>query len=174
MRGSRILFLYALAATAASPAMAEVVETRPNGFTVQYDATVAEAPGVLFDRFGHPELWWSAEHTWFGSAANLSMDMRAGGCWCEKTPDGTDEVEHMRVFFVAKDKVIRLKGLLGPLANNAGNGVMSISFVEKDGQTQVRLIYDVEGHLTPAAEQLAPLVDGVLGAQFSRFLNRNQ
>src|ERR1700760_2531141 len=41
----------------------------------------------------HPEKWWNGEHSYSGSASNMTLDPVAGGCWCEKLPAG-GSVQH--------------------------------------------------------------------------------
>lgn len=169
----RRFLILSLAVTAAGfatgPVHAKVVETRSTGFTVEHQAVVPVQPAVLFKRFGQPNLWWNADHTWWGKSQNLSMKLKAGGCFCERTPDGSGEAEHMRVIFVEKNKTVRLSGALGPLSMQAASGAMTVTFVSEGDRTKVTMRYDTEGHFVPPPEQLAPLVDMVLGQQFTSF-----
>ncbi len=58
----------------------------------------------------------------FGSAANLSLEARAGGCWCERLADG-GSVEHLRVLLVSPGRMLRMRGALGPFQGLAVDGV---------------------------------------------------
>src|SRR5579862_517713 len=95
-----------------TPASADVVDSAANGFTVKIVLDLAASPGDVYrtivDRVG---TWWAADHTWSGDNANLSIDARPGGCWCEKLPGGG--VQHMTVVFVDPGKLLRLRGALG-------------------------------------------------------------
>jgi hypothetical protein len=56
--------------------------------------------------------WWNAEHSYSGDAANLSLDVAPGGCFCERWKDGS--AEHGRVIMAFKDKTLRLPGTAWP------------------------------------------------------------
>ncbi|HEY3158548.1 MAG TPA: hypothetical protein VGJ78_06270 [Vicinamibacterales bacterium] len=77
----------ALLILTAAPAEATVVDAAAGGFTVrqtvEVSASAAAAYRTLVDRVGE---WWQSDHTFSGSAANLSIDARPGGCFCEKLP----------------------------------------------------------------------------------------
>src|SRR4051812_50176148 len=70
------------------PARAEVVESSPNGFALQRTVHIAAAPDRVYAALIQPAKWWNSEHTFSGSAANLSLDARAGGCFCETWSGG--------------------------------------------------------------------------------------
>ena len=57
--------------------------------------------------------WWDSNHTYSGSSANLSLDPRPGGCFCEQIEGGG--VQHMEVSQVWPGKTLVLLGGLGPL-----------------------------------------------------------
>ena len=104
-----------IALALASPREAEVVSASSNGFEVRETVNVAT---LLRRRLSLHSAsvgsWWDPEHTYSGSAANLSLDAEPGGCFCERLPNGGG-VEHMRVTYVAPGKRIVLTGSLGPL-----------------------------------------------------------
>jgi hypothetical protein len=53
-------------------------------------------------------------HTFSRNAANLSLELHAGGCFCERLKnDGS--VQHMQVVYVAPGEALRLRGALDPL-----------------------------------------------------------
>ena len=79
----------------ALPARADVVDAAPNGFSIRVTTDVNAVPAVVFRAIGQVASWWDSDHTWSGSAANLSIDLRAGGCFCETLPGGA--VQHMTV-----------------------------------------------------------------------------
>jgi hypothetical protein len=137
-------------------ARAEVKETRENGFVIESIAT-AEAP---------PSSWDPA-HTWSGSARNLKLEPRAGGCFCEKLPDG-GSVQHGRVIFAQPGKQLRLEGALGPLQEMAVSGVLTFKLEPAGPGTRIKMTYRVAGTLTMESAKLAPLVDQVMGVQLGR------
>jgi hypothetical protein len=108
-----------------------------------------------------------SKHTWSGAAGNLKLDPKAGGCFCEKLPDG-GSVQHARVIFAQPGKLLRLEGGLGPMQDMAVTGILSFK-LEPDGKgTRIRMTYRVAGMLTLPSAQLAPGVDQVMGTQLDR------
>lgn len=147
----------------AAPAAAEVVAVSDTGFTVTHKLIVAAPPVQVWQALVRPGLWWDSAHTYSGDARNLTLDPRAGGCWCEKTANGG--VEHLRVVYVAAPATLRLTGGLGPLQAMPVTGVMTFELKPLGAGTEATLTYAVAGSgLAPVA---AP-VDGVLGLQWAR------
>lgn len=159
--------LIASALLAASPAAAEVTASTETSFTVTEKVTVAAPAARVWATLIAPSAWWSSDHTWSGSAANLTLDPRAGGCWCEKLPEG-GSVEHMRVVFFQPDKMLRMTGGLGPLQSFPASAVMTVTLAPAADRksTAVTVEYAVAG--APGLGQIAAPVDGVLGAQVAR------
>src|ERR1700693_1962429 len=89
----------AVAASISGPAAAEGLSAGQNGFEVRKTVRVAAAPDKAYAALLQPSRWWNSEHTFSGSAANLVLDARAGGCWCETLPDG-GSVENLHVGYV--------------------------------------------------------------------------
>lgn len=108
-----------------------------------------------------PAHWWNSDHTFSGSAANLSLEARAGGCWCETLPDG-GSVQHMTVSYVAPGKVLRLRGALGPLGALPVEGVMTWTLKSAGGGTDIALSYAISGTSVQGFDSLSKAVDGVL------------
>jgi hypothetical protein len=177
-----IAFALALAAASgASPAMARVTESSERGFVVRHVAEVPASAADAWDMLLKPSEWWDPEHTWSGSAANMSIDPRAGGCFCEMLPNPDSpraaprgSVEHMRVIFVERPRALRMTGLLGPLQAEAASGTMTILLkpAAKGAGTRIQLEYVVGGYLRMSHETIAPAVDGVLGAQIRRLADK--
>ena len=92
-----LLFLVALAGPAAH---AEVTAQSPAAFTIAHRAEVPAPPERVFGAIGEIGRWWNGAHTYSGSAANLRLDMEAGGCFCECWDGGS--VEHARVLYVGR------------------------------------------------------------------------
>src|SRR5262245_13652634 len=90
---------------------AEVVSVAASGFTVRELAEIAGTPGKVYEALVKPEAWWSSDHTFSGSAANLSLDAKAGGCFCETLPEG-GTVEHQEVILAAPGKRLIMRGAL--------------------------------------------------------------
>src|SRR6516162_10373552 len=72
-----------LALTVAGPATAEVKSATPNGFEVVSTVTIAAPADRVYSAFGEVGRWWSSSHTFSRDSANLSLELRAGGCFCE-------------------------------------------------------------------------------------------
>ena len=122
----RLLLLLAL--ISAAPAAAEVKGQNASGFTAAGSASIDAAPEKVWAALVQPSRWWNAEHSWSGYAANLSLDPRAGGCFCEALPNG-GSVEHMRVIYAAPARQLRMAGALGPMQ---GEGLAAtLTVIEK-------------------------------------------
>jgi uncharacterized protein YndB with AHSA1/START domain len=161
------LFLVCLI-LAALTASADVIETGPSGFTVKTAVDVA-APAtrvyqVLTERVGS---WWDKDHTYSGNAANLSIDAKPGGCFCERFPGGGG-VSHMTVVYAEPGKLLKMSGGLGPLGNLAVTGVLSWKLTETNGRTSIETTYTVGGYAPGGVGVLAAPVDAVLSAQVKR------
>jgi hypothetical protein len=164
MRAFPLIVLLLLAA----PASAEVVSAGPNGFHVRQTAQIVVPPPSAFTAFGRVGSWWSGEHTYSGKAANMTMALTPGGCFCERL-DGGGGIEHLRVSFVNPGKRVVLTGSLGPLLYEATAGVMDVQFERIAGGTKVTMDYRVAGFADGGADKMAPLVDSVLAEQFKRY-----
>jgi hypothetical protein len=114
-----------------------------------------------------PAQWWNPEHTFSGNAANLALDARAGGCWCETLPDG-GSVEHLRVVYVQPGKLLRLRGALGPFQGLAVDGVMTWSVKGVADGTDISLTYVVGGYAKDGLAGMANIADKVLADQLGR------
>jgi hypothetical protein len=159
--------LLVLAALSAGTAGAEVHETSERGFTIETTVMVEATPASAYRDFTRVSRWWDPAHTWSGSARNLKLDARAGGCFCERLTAG-GSVQHGRVLFAQPGKLLRLEGSLGPLQEMAVNGVLSFAFAPDGPGTRVTMTYRVAGSLTMESAKLAPLVDQVMGIQLNR------
>ena len=155
----------ALAALVASPALADVQRSSDTDFAVSGSEAVAISPDEVWQRLVRPAEWWSAEHTWSGDAANLSLDPQAGGCFCETLPGG-GSVEHMRVIHAAPGKLLRMVGTLGPLQSETLTGVLSVTVESSGDGAKLTWTYKVAGKSDIPLADLAPVVDSVVGSQF--------
>jgi uncharacterized protein YndB with AHSA1/START domain len=153
----------------ASPAAAAVRDAAPGGFVVVQERQVAATPAAVFDRLMDVAAWWDPDHTYSGSADNLSMEPGADGCFCETLPGG-GRVRHMTVAYVAPGTRLRLTGGLGPLQQLAVTGSMTFDLEAADGGTALRLTYRVAGWDPDGLEALSKPVDLVLGGQLDRLV----
>ena len=153
---------------AAVPASAEVVGASANGFEISHTVNLVAKPEAAFAAFGNVAAWWSAEHTYSGSAKNMTMALSPGGCFCERFPGGGG-IEHMRVTYIDPGKRIVLTGSLGPLLYEATSGVMDVQVKPRAGGSQLVLNYRAAGFFKGGASAMAPLVDRVLADQLKRY-----
>jgi hypothetical protein len=161
-------FLIAAALGAAVPSNAEVTIS-DTGFSTNNSATVAATPAEAWAALIEPARYWNPDHRWGGDAAALSLEPRAGGCFCETLPnDGS--VEHMRVVMVRPGQMLRLSGALGPLQSEGLAGALTWLFEPVDGGTRITQTYSVGGHMQFEREVFGPIVDGVLREQLDRLV----
>ncbi|MBC7667662.1 MAG: SRPBCC family protein [Gemmatimonadaceae bacterium] len=161
-----LLIAATLALTAAS-AHGEVVDAQPNGFEVKREAVINAPADKVYAALTQPSAWWNKDHTWSGSAANLSMAAMSGGCFCEKLPNG-GSVVHMTVVYAQPGQGLRLFGGLGPLQMSGASGHLNWALSEQDGKTTLTQTYDVGGYMKGGLDRIAPVVDRVLSDQFDR------
>jgi hypothetical protein len=151
----------------ASPAAAEVVSANANGFEVRHSANLVIPQQKAFAAFSEVQNWWSKDHTYSGDAANLSLQLRPGGCFCERLDNGGG-IEHLRVTYVQPGERVVLTGSLGPLLYEATSGLMDVKVERIAGGSRVTMDYKVAGFANGGAAELAPIVDKVLGEQMKR------
>ena len=169
--------LMALVAAPVSLARAEVAAQSPAGFVIKHSVDTAASKADAWQALITPNKWWSGEHTYNGDAANLYLDAQATGCFCEKLPKPADapagqrmgSAEHMHVVFADPHRgVLRMVGGLGPLQGEALHGTLTITLRPTAGGTRIEWVYVVGGNMQMDPEQIAPIVDKVLGEQLSR------
>jgi hypothetical protein len=164
MKALRLVLLTFFAVTA----HAEVKESTPNLFVVERSVATTAAPAAAYTALTRQVgKWWDGAHTWSGNARNLSIDARAGGCFCEKLAAG-GSVAHGRVIWAQPGKMLRIDAALGPLQDMAVSAVLSFKLEPEGSGTKLTLIYRASGNFTMDSAKLAPLVDKVLGVQLSR------
>jgi len=151
----------------ASQVRAEVRETRDNAFTIESTVTTSAAPGEVYRVLGTVSEWWDPEHTWSGSAKNLSLQLQAGGCFCEQLADG-GSIQHGRVIYAQPGVIVRLDTPLGPLQDMPVTGVLTFNLAPEGAGTRVTMTYRVAGAFTMESAKLAPIVDQVMGVQLGR------
>ena len=168
MRRYLLVMMAILAAAAAVPAHAEVLETSETGFLVKNEASInAPPPQVYRALIEQISSWWDPNHTFSGDPRNLSIDPKAGGCFCERLPDNGG-VQHLTVVLLSPGKELRLTGALGPLQEDGLAGSMRWKLSEVDGNTRVELTYSVGGYRPGGLRGLASPVDSVVRGQLLR------
>jgi uncharacterized protein YndB with AHSA1/START domain len=167
MKERFLLTALTVASGLATPVQADVKDTRENGFVIEATVMADASPAAVYRQLVRVADWWDPKHTWSGSARNLKLEPKAGGCFCEKLADG-GSVQHARVIFAQPGKVLRLDGALGPLQDMAVSGVLSFNLAPDGPGTRINMTYRVAGVLTMDSAKLAPLVDQVMGTQLGR------
>lgn len=165
MRFSLTILAAGLAVSAAAPA--DVVTADNAGFQIRNTLTIAGPPEKVYAALLKVGQWWNPEHTWSGKSANLRLQARAGGCFCEKL-DGGGSAQHMVVIYASPGHELRLNGALGPLQTEAATGVLTLSLNPKDAGTELTETYTVGGWTKGGWAAWAPDVDAVLLDQVIR------
>lgn len=150
-----------------TPAHTEVKSVTDAGFEVSRTLTISATPAQVYRALGMPARWWSKSHTYSGDARNLSMVLRAGGCFCETIPPDGGTVEHARVVYAQPGKLLRLQGSLGPLQSEGVTGMLTWALKAVPGGTEVTQNYVIGGYIRSGTKSFATPVDQVLGEQLS-------
>ena len=146
-------------------AHAEVKDASATGFTIENRQVVPVDAATAWQALVHEvDRWWPKDHSWWGSGSTLSIDPRAGGCFCESA--GDRQALHMTVAFVEPERTLRLLGGLGPLQGMGLHGAMEFRLAPAEaGGTSITLHYRVGGYSPDDLGEFAPVVDRVQGAQ---------
>ena len=161
-------WLVGLLGLAATPGSGAVVQAGPNGFTIRHSMQLVVPPDQAYAAIGQLPVWWNKEHTYSGDSANLSIALKAGGCFCEKLEKGGG-IEHMRVTLAQPGERIVMTGALGPLLYEGVSGVMDWKVERIAGGSRVTMEYRAAGFASGGGDKLAPIVDKVLGEQLRRY-----
>jgi len=155
---------------AAIQAGAAVTDSSPNGFTLKVTVDIKAAPGIVYDNVvKNIGRWWDPAHTFSGDSANLSIEEKALGCFCEKVKGGMSR--NMQVIYFVPGETLVMTGAPGLLRDMAATATMSIGFTAAEGGTRVSVTYAVGGYSPAGLDKLAREVDGVLLTQFTRLKN---
>ncbi|MFP7721351.1 hypothetical protein [Lysobacter sp. A3-1-A15] len=117
------------------------------------------------------DRWWPKDHTWWGVESALSIDARAGGCFCEV--GGDRQARHLEVVFTEPGTPLRMTGGLGPLQGVGLDGVLEFRLqpvrgpdgAERPDLTRIVLHYRAGGYAPDHIGAFAPVVDRVQAAQ---------
>lgn len=149
-------------------ARAKVVSQSASGFMIAHEAEVAVEPKAAYDAFVEVGRWWTDSHSFSGAARNLSIEPKAGGCWCETLPKG-GSVRHMTVIHANPGAMLVFNGGLGPLQFMGVAGSMQVTFKTKGSGTQVSIVYSVGGYDPDGFKEISKAVDQVLAEQVKRY-----
>ena len=155
-------------ATFAASANADVLAASPGHYTLRHEAVSPLAPDAVWNRLVHPETWWSPAHSYSGDAANLSLDLRAGGLWKEEWDGGS--VAHGAVLYINPGTQLRLDAPFGPLQSMAVNVVWTITILPEG--TGSKVIFDEVANGSDASnlDRIAGVVDGVKAEAMRRLV----
>lgn len=146
-----------------------VTDTTDHTFTASWTLRINAAPADVYAGFIHKvSNWWNPAHTFSGDAANLNIDAIAGGCFCERLPDGGSAV-HGMILMAAPGNHLRFRGSLGPLQPLPVTGVLDVAMEADSTSTRLSIHYRVGGFAGPSAtSNWAEQVDRVLEEQWQR------
>jgi len=173
-RRGRLVLALVIGAMAAAPVAAEVKEAASDGFSLVYKRTLDVPLQKVYAAIPAVDRWWNGDHTFSGSAANLSLGPNAGDCFCERWKDKTgrdNSVRHGVVLMAIHDQALRIEGALGPLQGMGVNAVLSIGTRSEGATTVLTMAYQVSGRAASGLDKLATDVDAVLNEQFTRLGN---
>ncbi|MEO8132800.1 MAG: SRPBCC family protein [Betaproteobacteria bacterium] len=164
LRGAPLAAVLTLFATGVA---ADVTDVSAAGFLVRHEITVNAAPDAAWRAVVDVGKWWNPAHSYSRDGANLSIDARPGGCFCEKLANGGG-VQHMQVVFASPGSMLRMTGALGPLQASGVAATMTLRFTAAQPATKIELSYSVGGILQSGMEKMAPAVNAMLGEQMAR------
>ena len=161
---STALFLLSAAA------LADVISKGDTGFTLVITGEVKTTPVEAYDQFIRIEEWWLKGHTWYGKSENLSIEPRAGGCFCEIS--GDNQVLHMLVSYVQPGVELKMVGGLGSLQMMGVHGGMSWRFEPMADGTRIIQPYNVTGYAPGGLKDVADIVDSIQTSQLNALVNK--
>ena len=145
-------------------AHAVVKDATASGFTLENSQVVpVDADTAWRALVNDVGKWWPEDHTWWGNAADLSIDATAGGCFCER--HGAQQAQHMTVTFVDPGQTLRMIGGLGPLQGMGLHGALEFRLAKVEGGTKITLWYRAGGYTPDDLSKFVAMVDQVQGQQ---------
>jgi hypothetical protein len=159
-------FLFLLSAVA----LADVTSKGDTGFTLVITGEVKTTPVEAYDQFIRIEEWWLEGHTWYGRSENLSIEPKAGGCFCEIS--GDNQVLHMLVSYVQPGVELKMVGGLGSLQMMGVHGAMSWRFEPIADGTRIIQTYNVTGYAPGGLKEVADIVDSIQTSQLNALVNK--
>ena len=168
MRKLPLFALPALSLAVASPLTAGVSPgASASTFEVVHAIDVAAPVETAWQALARPGKWWPKAHTWTGDASKLSLELTAGGCFCERWGDGS--AAHGRVLMVRKHELVRLDAPLGPLQEMGLDGLLTVTLEAAGERTKAIVTFRVRGDASQELDKLAPVVDKVVGEQWGNW-----
>jgi len=156
----------AVLTTLGTTADAAVTESTPTGFQIEQTVHIAAPPDAVYAALIVPAKWWNSDHTFSGSAANLRLEARGGGCFCESWPDGS--VQHATVVDAEPGKTLRLRGPLGPFQGHGVDSALTFTLKAAGNGTDLMLDNSVGGYMKGGFGKWPGLADMMLAEQMFR------
>lgn len=149
---------------------ADVIAADERGFALHNEVFVSVDRARAYNAFvSDISQWWNPDHTISGQAAQLFLDPRPMGCFCESTGEGSGIV-HMIVTLATPPAMLRLTGALGPLGLQGVSGNLTVEFIaQEDSGTRIIAQYTVGGFAPDGLAAQAPAVDAVVDDLLLRF-----
>ena len=151
-------------------AAADIVDSSATGFTVKQSHTIQAAPQEVYRRIFRIGEWWNSQHSFSGDAHNLTIEEKAGGCFCEKLPGG-GAIKHMELVYFVPGKTIVMRGAMGPFASMATEGAVEIQLSAAGGGTRIDITHALTGYVPGGLNPWAERVDFMWKDQFTRLKN---
>lgn len=161
------ILAFASALAFAAPASGAVLDAQPNGFQVRSVVQIKAPPARVYDALLHLGAWWSSEHTYSGDARNMTLEAKAGGCFCEALKDG-GSIQHAMVVYAAPSTGLRLRGGLGPLQSLGTDGALDWQIKATAEGSTLTQTYTTGGYAPGGMAALAKVVDEVMDEQARR------
>ena len=165
----RWLLALLASATTTAAARAEVAEQWDTGFTTRNVVEVSARADRVYAALGEVGRWWGNDHTYSGSASNMTLELKPGGCFCEALPGGG--VQHGAVVLAwPAQGMVRIDAALGPLQEMGVSGALTFTIKPKGtGVVEVVQTYTVGGGRAGLPKMVSAVVDQVVGEQLRRF-----
>lgn len=144
-------------------AHSDVVKKSDSEFFIRLEMLLDHNSQAVYRGLAELPAWWNPSHSHSGEAANLSFELQAGSCFCERW--GQSSVEHMRVLYAVEGREVRLEGGLGPLQAMPVSGLMRWRLVPQGEKTVLTWEYSVWGNASNQLQRLADPVNDVLAQQ---------
>ena len=148
-------------------ASAAVLHATAGGFELKQVVHISAPATRVYTALIRPSLWWNSQHTYSGDAANLSLDARPGGCFCEALPKG-GEVQHLVVVNIQPNEALELRGALGPFHARGVDGVLTFELAPAGDGVDLTMTNDMGGYMSEGMDTWAPKADGMLTEQLGR------
>ncbi len=152
----------------AGAAFGETSAVSPSGFLVTHRHEVRATPQQVYEAIGRIGRWWNDVHSYSGHSTNMTLNLAAGGCFCEAWEGNS--VQHAQVIQARPGSLVRLQGALGPLQPLAVNAILSFAIAPAGGKAALTVTYNVAGNPDAGLDKLAGAVDSVIGEATDRLV----